>query len=244
MNAENDIDRYQGQLIELIDPQKREFLESVCREIGLPKATQSVVLVRLFCLTDFERHKGYIKTARERSADLELVERLAIELEEALNELDGGDGFRLSLQTQELKKTWCEEEHRGFPSLPRGLNLIALGEAARLLRQARPTGKSGGRPPLLKAYASEVKCLWDAVADTGMKPGRGGDFERLCDAVFEAAGVPAKAEGAIRYFTKNLLHKKKNKVILLLNKPRLPGTVPDETTPENDWNNPAPKPRR
>ena len=228
MNTENDIDRYKGQTIELMDPQRRDQVIGACRQMGLPKDVQTDVLYRLCCLIEFEQKgKGSIKTARERSADLEMVESLSLELADVLRELDGGDGVRLFLQAQELKKTWCEEERGAFPSPPGRRNLIVLGEAARLLRQTRPKGESGGRLPLLKEYAMEVERLWDAVSKTGMKPGRGGDFERLCNAVFEAAGVPAKAEGAIRYFTKNLLHKKKHRMIELFNEPLLPGKVPD-----------------
>ena len=225
---DRELDRYKGQLIELIDPQRRDYVIGACREIGLPQDVQSNVLYRLCCLIEFEQKgKGSIKTARERSADLEMVESLALELADVLRELNGGDGTRLLLQAQELKKTWCEEERGAFPALPHGRNLIVLGEAARLLRQTRPKGESGGRPRLLEAYALEVESLWHAVKSTGIKPGRGGDFERLCDVVFEAAGVPAKAEGAIRYFTKNLLHKKRNTLIELLNEPRQAGKSPE-----------------
>ena len=87
------------------------------------------------------------------------------------------------------------EERGAFPALPHGRSLIVLGEAARLLRQTRPKGESGGRPGLLEAYALEVESLWHAVKSTGIKPGRGGDFERLCELFLKLLACRPKQRG-------------------------------------------------
>ena len=45
-----------------------------------------------------------------------------------------------------------------------------------------------------------LEWVWESVADEGFTLGRNGKFEKLCDAVFLAAGVHANAAGAVRKF--------------------------------------------
>jgi len=57
-----------------------------------------------------------------------------------------------------------------------------------------------GRRKTLEMRALFVGFLWEYAEQAGFTLGRNNDFHRLCDAVFRAAGVPAEAEGALRYF--------------------------------------------
>jgi hypothetical protein len=61
-------------------------------------------------------------------------------------------------------------------------------------------GRNGGRKNTLRYYAWHVDKIAECVEQKAMGLGRGGDFERLCDAVWSAADVPSKAAGAIREF--------------------------------------------
>lgn len=60
-----------------------------------------------------------------------------------------------------------------------------------------------GRRKTLDEHALFISFLWERAEPLGFVLGRNNDFHRLCDAVFQAAGVPAKAEGALRYFIEN-----------------------------------------
>ncbi len=59
-------------------------------------------------------------------------------------------------------------------------------------------GGKGGRRSTLRHYAWHVDKIAECVEKKQFRVGRGGDFERLCDAVWRAANVPSKAAGAIR----------------------------------------------
>lgn len=60
-----------------------------------------------------------------------------------------------------------------------------------------------GRRKTLEERVLFISFLWDLAEPLGLVLGRNNDFHRLCDAVFQAAGVHAKAEGALRYFIEN-----------------------------------------
>lgn len=81
-------------------------------------------------------------------------------------------------------------------------------EAARLskccgdmYKEENTTGAKGGRKPTLDRYAEFIRIIWESVDGHSINLGRGGDFEKLCEAVFIAAGVRTEPEGAIRRFT-------------------------------------------
>lgn len=57
-----------------------------------------------------------------------------------------------------------------------------------------------GRRALLGDYSISIGDLWKMVDGQGFVLGRNNNFHKLCDAVFLAAGVPAKAEGALRRY--------------------------------------------
>lgn len=63
-------------------------------------------------------------------------------------------------------------------------------------------GRGGGRKSTLKHYAYHVekiaKCVETKPVQRPIRIGRGGKFERLCEAVWNAANVPSKPAGAIR----------------------------------------------
>jgi hypothetical protein len=63
-------------------------------------------------------------------------------------------------------------------------------------------GRGGGRKNTLGHYAwhvSEIaRCVEQKSVRRPIRVGRGGEFERLCEAVWNAANVPSKPAGAIR----------------------------------------------
>ena len=77
------------------------------------------------------------------------------------------------------------------------LALLAQG-AAVAVDDARPESVQAARALLVGEIAVSLR-------DTAIRPSRGGDFELVCDAVFEAAGVDVAAEGAVRAFVEDVL---------------------------------------
>lgn len=82
-----------------------------------------------------------------------------------------------------------------------------LARAAHNLYQTDDTKQfsSGGRVKTGNHYAWHVGQIlesvsWENCREKPIKLGRGGEFERLCEAVFIAAGVAINPEGAIRQF--------------------------------------------
>ena len=59
-----------------------------------------------------------------------------------------------------------------------------------------------GRKRVVGAYAGFIAGVAVALKVDNVKAGRNGEFERVCNVVFSAGGVPAKPEGAIKYFLK------------------------------------------
>jgi hypothetical protein len=86
----------------------------------------------------------------------------------------------------------------------RALPIDAVNEAMEAIEAIKAnTSVKGGRLAVTAHYATFISnmafvvCLHDDV-----KPARGGDFEKLCDVIFEVAGVHSKSEGAIKFFLK------------------------------------------
>lgn len=225
-----DVARYIDQAVQSLAPERKEKVVAACREAKLPVGAEKALLWQTVCLMGVEsddRHR--VMTPAELDKALVEVQNCADMLLDALGALGLNSylvhsfGRMVANELPELERLILGET----PPTPSTLQIEILKIAVQRLRQTRPVMGGGGRRKVLPLYADIVAAIWENIRDCGLSAGRGGEFERLCDAVFEAAGVPAKAEGAIRYFTKNLLHKKKHKVIELFNEPLLPGKVPD-----------------
>ncbi len=84
-----------------------------------------------------------------------------------------------------------------------GAEAEKLAHAAAFLRcSIGDRGRGGGRKNTLGHYAwhvSEIaRCVEQKSVRRTIRVGRGGEFERLCEAVWNAANVPSKPAGAIR----------------------------------------------
>lgn len=79
----------------------------------------------------------------------------------------------------------------------------ACGDAALIARECIPEyGKAGGRRPVQGLYVEQIEELFYACLPSGIVPGRGGEFDRLCADVWALAGIPAGHEGPLRHFLK------------------------------------------
>lgn len=191
-----------------IKPKVAKHLRDTATQLGLSEQIAADVLfcfVHLVALEDLG--KSRIKTDKYRHADLEQTADLCDALSKVLRSFDHREAIALNLLDKNALRPWADpDDQRNYVMAGFG-NIEALGKAARWLREQIPKA-SGGRRPLLKAYAMEVARLWAAVEPSGLiKLGRGGNFEYLCNELFKAARVAAQAEGAIRYFKQHLLMK-------------------------------------
>lgn len=177
--------------------------------------------------------KCTLKSERQKIKDLEAVERAAKTLSRAILELDTIQCLSLShaLPPEGLRHT--TRQHFSYPgasvtvgleviecelSYPlRGFRVGYIGtEAQRLAAAANSLSKtastsraaSGGRISTSPYYAGHIGEILKVVRldegrETPMTVGRGGVFERLCEAVFVAAGVAISPAGPLRVFIQN-----------------------------------------
>lgn len=174
--------------------------------------------------------KGNLKSARQKNKDLEAVTIAAEALAAAISELDNHQCVELSYELPPvglsiLQKVSVEYENatanysieRDDCSVTyplRGLRVGHIGAEARRLAKAVKNhvqanvdkqAARGGRVKTSVHYAWHIGQIlenisWDEGKPTPIKLGRGGAFERLCEAVFAAAGVGTSPEGPLRQF--------------------------------------------
>lgn len=192
--------------IEGLDPDKKTTVSEACTSCGLDSESTRMVLATTCDLIEFERHgRDRVLTDAERFEIIEYIRDTSYSLAMAMKDLPPiWDGIELRQSfrkvTQELGKLERLKLERS--SAPDALTFAVLAEAANrmLTSKGHLQGKGGRRG--LRAHYSE-KCI-SPLAETfeqcGLPVGRGGAFERLCSVVFEAAGVRATPEGAIRYY--------------------------------------------
>ena len=174
--------------------------------------------------------KSQLNNKRDREKILKNVQKLANNLYLEMQELDNWDDYRLGkrLPPEKLLSIYKKEEYfseggriREYLVVPApesyflydseegcegriwhiGLEVKNLAVAANEeLSSIDVDENKVGRKRKTHVYARHIESICNAVKNSNIKIGRGGDFEKLCNAVFEAAGIPAKAEGAIRVF--------------------------------------------
>ncbi len=166
-------------------------------------------------LRDFEtRHKGAMPTRRQQVRSLEEIEAHALAIRSAIGALDTATWMGLdAMLASDTPSPEGVRSADGFDGKLGGHVIYAQRMACNLATAARQAalhvknaGGQVGRKNVLGSYAGFIAGIAVALKDSSIEIGRGGAFEKICDAVFEAAGVPAKAEGAIRYFTQNMLN--------------------------------------
>lgn len=217
--------------INALDSGTRDKVVSACREANIPPEADRELLwqtVLLMAVQTEGRHR--VKTPAERDKALAEVQACAGLLLDALRAL-GQENFYVDASGREVAKELPELERlmlgqtRPTPSI---LQIEILQSAVQRVRQTQTEkGSGGGRRKVLLLYAHIIDGIWDATKDHGLKVGRGGPFERLCKAVFDAAGVPSGAEGAVRYFKENLHTKRKSEPIALFEQPSPVGPLPE-----------------
>lgn len=217
-----------------LEQTRREQLRKVCEDLNL-LCRFDMIELQAQRLQAFERYgKARLKTPQGESKALEDVRKAARLLAAAIDTLSDAqqrlialklppDGLKV-LRGVEVNRpgavaqfTFEEADcHISYPVkftvLGRvsylGLESSRLAATIQHLQQpARESGgRQGGRKPTLDEYAWHIGCLHTFVYGLGIKLARGGDFERLCSAVYFAAGIDAEPDGAIRRYIENKSH--------------------------------------
>ncbi|MBV7458787.1 hypothetical protein C8C94_4866 [Acidovorax sp. 94] len=196
-------------ILEHLEAHKRDGLLKVCREMRLSEAATAGVEQAARLLRHFETYqKPQIPTDKALRASLKKIEKKSRELRDAIDQAGRFDKLA-------MHQLMAEQQLGDFLAWPErvplsgvvdyvGLVLSHMSSAAAAVQRQNPNdGRKGGRKRLLHRYYFYIDWVWESVGEEGLPIGRGGPFERLCDAVFVAAGVPATAEGAVRFFDEN-----------------------------------------
>lgn len=189
-------------------------LRQCCSELKLSTDMVDWILSHVVRdLRELEDHR--IKTVPRRKDELEqvaqlalrlnsLVQNLALEDRDRIEQEFASSPLRLALDPPNPLEIVFKEILQAN-ILRIGDVLLTLAGVADIQRKGLRGGSRGGRPSVLPLYAWIVGGIARMVRPLGIVPGRGGDFEVLCEAVFEAAGVAAKPDNAIRMFMKEFL---------------------------------------
>lgn len=196
-------------ILEHLEAHKRDELLKVCREMRLSEPATAGVEEAARLLRHFETYqKPQIPTDKALRASLKKIEKLSRELRDAIDQ--AGQFDKLAMH-----QLMAERQLGGQLAWPDyvplngvvdyiGLTLSHMSSAAAEVQRQNPNdGQKGGRKRLLHRYYFYIDWVWESVKEEGLSIGRGGPFERLCNAVFVAAGVPATAAGAVRFFDEN-----------------------------------------
>ena len=191
--------------VDALAPEVKQSVLKACADIGLSQQWTFEVLLTTSSLINFESNeRKKVLTPAEHYAALKRVQDAAQSLREALSGLSVFDVLDLGLAANDLHL-----DLRDTGLKPHDVLLVATADSPlamlvmaseRLLNERLRDAGKGGRRPLLSKYGYFVQCLAEAFTQEGFRVGRGGAFERFCKVVFEAAGVRATPEGAIRYY--------------------------------------------
>lgn len=195
-------------LIEPLDPARRAALVKFCHDIKLSESAIEGVEQAARMLREFELYeKPTIPTAKEQIDNLKNIAELSEKLQRAIESTSGVGKVYLH--------GYMEKNTPPKISLPEiipasglaGYMIIALSslESAALnsVDVFSTRLKQRGRKSVMGYYYAHIHWVWISVVVDGISLGRNGKFEKICNAVFQAAGVPASAEGAVRFYVEN-----------------------------------------
>lgn len=191
--------------IEGLEPDKRTKVSEACASCGLNSEETRHVLATTSDLIEFERHgRDRVLTDAERFEIIEYIRDTSYSLAMAMKDLPPiWDGIELRHSFRKVTQELGELDRLKQGSrVPDALTFAVLAKAAdQMLTAKRDLEGKGGRRGLRTHYSEKcISPLADSFDKCGLPVGRGGAFERLCTVVFEAAGVRATPEGAIRYY--------------------------------------------
>lgn len=195
-------------LFELIEPlqsERSKKLFDFCKSLELPEDDARWVELTARMLRDFESIKSSLPTPKARLENLKNILKLSLALSEAIERVDTHDLLKLieemAAAPADMMSAAESRRNKYGPAAGVGVEARRLSIALKTFLAKQPEVKKGGRAPMVHHYVRFIEDDLEPVAyEAGITLGRGGKFEELCTAVFDAAGVPAGAEGALRAY--------------------------------------------
>lgn len=186
-------------------------LDTACKALGLSSITIEAIHGITRELKDFTAGnvndvRQLPRHTRDRHQALLELAALSRKLRNQLEALPHGEALHLNTSLSMLFYPQSEHAHGLIGCIAEAQRLACLfAHAADTERSKLPSdGAAGGRQSSLGARAGYIAAIGYQLKPYGLRVGRGGDFERLCNAVFVAAGVSAKAEGPIKHFNEHM----------------------------------------
>ena len=205
-------------------PKDRGKIDNLTTSFGLPVGAGYLIyhaLIRLRQANDMRQE--YPHTTSERAIALQAVAESCESLTRAL-----GRVFATRQDSDELEFRYREiaSKRASKTIVPQGdwraicstldvffSSASACGDAALIAREGIPNyGKAGGRRSMQDLFAEQIEELCYACLPSGIIPGRGGEFDRVCSEVWTLACMPAGHEGPLRYFLKERWPGIKNRI--------------------------------
>lgn len=187
---------------------KRRAVSDLCAKFEIKGLSEVRILAVVSELVDFKRTREVVaRTPKERAADLLAVADASRSLFDAIAKLSLRDSFNLHVGANDIAKTWPKAApERAIPT-PTAAQLETIGVVAQVLAgRMASNAPPGGSRPTREVHAANIAQIWRAFRDSGAKPRRGsGGFEGFCNELFELAGVPSAARGAIKLFNEKFL---------------------------------------
>lgn len=207
------------------DPKDREKIDAITVSYGLPAGAGYFINHALKGLRQADDwRQEYPFTSSERASALQAVAESCVSLTRALSRV-----FATAQDADELERIYGEiaTKRASITIVQQGdwraicstlavflSSASACGAAALTARESIPEyGKTGGRRPVQDSFAKQIEELFYACLPSGIVPGRGGEFDRLCKEVWELAGMPATHEGPLRHFLKERWPELKKRVL-------------------------------
>jgi hypothetical protein len=186
-----------------LESNRAQTLRTLCEQEGLSYTTIEKLIKCAMHLRDFEtRWLPRVQTPRQRSDAILEISELAARLSVAICSIDG---------FPELDDYWPNPRKAEWPTnisyddqacivQELAFEMQALSIAATKLHEKISKAKAHvGKKNVLRHYSEFIDEISAALENEAIKLARGGKFERICDYVFEAAGIQALSAGAIKY---------------------------------------------
>ncbi len=190
-----------------------QYLAGLCSQLSLTDAETASVLLIVDELRQFEANKNFFISGSSRVKSLQAVQNQCRSLREVMGAVDTRDVRRVGWNLND-NWDWPGEylrftedvdflAHQYWRQILASTLKIVEAAAAQAAADVPLSEQRPGPTSRVGAYATYVANLAHKVCrQDGLHFGRGGDFEHLCDSVFEAAGVPVKSEQSIRFLIK------------------------------------------
>jgi hypothetical protein len=179
-----------------------------CRDNNVPAVSCRRLRAVADDLAHFEKNKTtLVRTTRKRFVALKRLLELATEMQSIIGAMpEINERTHLEVALRKVGAPAIEfEDALGFTETSRvehiKRTIALLARACQAGGRGFGTdGKGGGRRVVQVHYATFIYRIAMVCRQLEIKPGRGGKFQALCEAVFKSADVHSSVEGPVRFF--------------------------------------------